>query len=107
MSAMANALPSLISTHVLDVGRGMPAAGVRVELYRDGGLLSTQETNADGRVTDLVRGPLSAGMYRLVFHVPASFISRLEVDFMVADTERHYHIPLLVSPYACTIYRGS
>jgi len=96
-----------ISTHVLDTQRGAPAAGVRVELYRDGALLSSQETDADGRIPDLVRGPLAAGTYRLVFHVPSRLISRLEVELPVADAGRHYHIPLLVSPYACTIYRGS
>lgn len=96
-----------ISTHVLDAGRGEPAAGVRVELFRDGMLVSAAETNADGRVADLVHAPLQAGTYRLVFHVPSSFISRLEVQFAVTDTGRHYHIPLLVSPFACTTYRGS
>jgi 5-hydroxyisourate hydrolase len=103
---MRIAQPS-ISTHVLDAGRGEPAVGVRVELYRDGSLLSAQDTNADGRIADLVRGPLAAGTYRLVFHVPSSFLSRFEVQLAVTDTRRHYHIPLLVSPYACTIYRGS
>jgi 5-hydroxyisourate hydrolase len=99
--------PPSISTHVLDAGRGEPAAGVRVELYRGGVLLSAQDTNADGRIADLVRGALMPGTYRLVFHVPSSFMSRLEVQFAVEDTGRHYHIPLLVSPYACTSYRGS
>jgi len=102
-----SATPPSISTHVLDAGRGEPAAGVRVELYRDGTLVSAQETNTDGRIADLVRGPLTAGTYRLVFHVSSSFMTRLEVQFAVADTARHYHIPLLVSPYACTTYRGS
>ncbi|HEV2359564.1 MAG TPA: hydroxyisourate hydrolase [bacterium] len=97
----------VISTHVLDTGRGEPAAGVRVELYRDGVLLSAQDTDRDGRIADLVRGPIEAATYRLVFHVPFSFASRLELQFVVADTTRHYHIPLLVSPYACTAYRGS
>jgi 5-hydroxyisourate hydrolase len=96
-----------ISTHVLDAGRGEPAAGMRVELYRNDSLLSAQETNVDGRIADLVHGRLEAGTYRLVFHVPSSFVSRLEVQFVVADVNRHYHIPLLVSPYACTTYRGS
>jgi 5-hydroxyisourate hydrolase len=96
-----------ISTHVLDTGRGGPAAGIRVELYRDGVLVSAQETDGDGRVADLVRGAIEAATYRLVFYVPSSFISRLEVQFVIDDTTRHYHIPLLVSPYACTTYRGS
>lgn len=105
-TGMSAWVPS-ISTHVLDTGRGAPARGVRVELYRDRAFLSAQETNADGRIADLVRGPLEPGTYRMVFHVPSSFISRLEVQFTIADAGRHYHIPLLVSPYACTTYRGS
>jgi 5-hydroxyisourate hydrolase len=103
---MSASAPS-ISTHILDTGRGEPAAGVRVELYRDRSLVSAQETNADGRIADLVCGPLQSGTYRLVFHVLSPFISRLEVEFNVRDTRRHYHIPLLVSPYGCITYRGS
>ncbi|HEX4834803.1 MAG TPA: hydroxyisourate hydrolase, partial [bacterium] len=72
-----------ISTHVLETERGEPAAGVRVELYREGSLLSAQETDADGRVADLVRGTFQPGTYRLVFYVPSSFITRLEVQFAV------------------------
>lgn len=96
-----------ISTHVLDTERGMPARGVRVELYRKGTLLSAQQTNEDGRIADLVQGQLEAGTYRLVFHVPSPFFSRLEVEFAISDLGRHYHIPLLVAPYACATYRGS
>ena len=96
-----------ISTHVLDVGQGTPARGVRVELYRQNARLSAQETNQDGRIADLVQGRFEPGAYRLVFHVPSAFFSRVEVEFTVSDTGRHYHIPLLVSPYGCTTYRGS
>ena len=96
-----------VSTHVLDVARGEPARGVRVELYREQSLLSAQQTNEDGRIADLVQGNLERGTYRLVFHVPSPFFSRLEVEFAIADAGRHYHIPLLVSPYGCTTYRGS
>lgn len=96
-----------ISTHVLDAGRGEPAAGIRVELYRGGTRLSSAVTNADGRIPALLAGPLVPGTYRLVFAVPSSFISRLEIEFAVTDPDRHYHIPLLVSPFACTTYRGS
>lgn len=78
-----------------------------MELYRQNALLSAQVTNQDGRITDLVQGPLEPGPYRLVFHLAASFFSRLEVEFAVADVGRHYHIPLLLSPYGCTTYRGS
>ncbi len=96
-----------ISTHVLDVARGAPARGVRVELYREQSLLSAQQTDEDGRIADLAQGDLERGTYRLIFHVPSPFFSRLEVEFAIADAERHYHIPLLVSPYGCTAYRGS
>jgi 5-hydroxyisourate hydrolase len=96
-----------ISTHVLDTGRGEPARGVRVELYREERLLSTQETDADGRIGDLVQGDLEPGRYRLVFHPPSSFFSRVELEIALEDTSRHYHVPLLVSPYSCASYRGS
>ncbi len=96
-----------ISTHVLDTERGEPARGVRVELYRKDALLSAQQTNHDGRIADLVQGPLEPGSYRLVFHLSSPFFSQLAVEFAVSDARRHYHIPLLVSPYGCTTYRGS
>ncbi len=96
-----------VSTHVLDTERGEPVSGLRVELYRRDVLLSTQETDRDGRIADLVRGALEPGTYRLVFRLGSRFFSRLEIEFAVADAGRHYHIPLLVSPYQCTTYRGS
>ena len=96
-----------ISTHVLETGRGEPARGLSVELYRQDVLLSMQTTDADGRIDDLVRGPLERGTYRLIFRLRGPFFSRVEVEFAVDDPGRHYHIPLLFSPYACTTYRGS
>lgn len=96
-----------ISTHVLDTARGEPARGIRVELYREEARLSAHDTNEDGRVPDLVGGDLVAGPYRLVFSLPSTFFSRLEVHFAITDPARHYHIPLLLSPYGCTTYRGS
>ena len=96
-----------ISTHVLDPGRGEPAHGVRVELYRGAALLSSQETDADGRVADLAGCALEAGRYRLVFHPPSAFFARVELELVVDDTSRHYHVPLLVSAYSCASYRGS
>jgi 5-hydroxyisourate hydrolase len=98
---------SSISTHVLDTGRGEPARGVLVELYREGVRLSAQETDADGRIADLAGGPLEAGRYRLVFHPPSAFFARVELEVVVDDPGRHYHVPLLVSPYSCASYRGS
>jgi 5-hydroxyisourate hydrolase len=98
---------SPISTHVLDTGRGEPARGVPVELYRDEVLLSAQETDPDGRIADLAGAPLEAGRYRLVFHPPSAFFARVELEVVVDDPTRHYHVPLLVSPYSCASYRGS
>ena len=95
-----------ISTHVLDAGRGEPARGVRVELYRGQTLVSAQQTDSDGRIGELAAGPLEPGAYRLVFHPAFSpFFRRVELE--VELLSGHYHVPLLVSPYACTSYRGS
>jgi 5-hydroxyisourate hydrolase len=96
-----------ISTHVLDTSRGEPARDVRVELYRAETLLSEQWTDADGRVADLAGEQLEAGRYRLVFHPPSQFFARVELELVVDDATRHYHVPLLVSPYSCASYRGS
>jgi 5-hydroxyisourate hydrolase len=96
----------VISTHVLDTERGRPAAGVRVELYRGEDLLATGATDSDGRIPDLA-GEVKPGNYRLVFLPVASpFFARIEVEVSLPDTA-HVHVPLLLSPYGCTIYRGS
>jgi len=98
-----------ISTHVLDTGRGKPAAGVRVELYAGSDLVGADTTDADGRIADLSGGQaLGAGSYRLVFSGPPSkFFRRVELEIEIDDADRHYHVPLLVSPYSCASYRGS
>lgn len=110
-----------ISTHVLDVTRGEPAAGVAVTLWRLDGAQhvphGTRETDADGRIGDVVDGPLAAGAYRLSFEVAAyykkkgdrvpTFLQRVTLDFDVTDATRRYHIPLLMSPFSCASYRGS
>jgi 5-hydroxyisourate hydrolase len=95
----------MISTHVLDTEAGLPAVGVRVELYRDDELVSATETDGDGRVARL-GDDLETGRYRLVFHPPSPFFRRIQLDLEL-DSGSHYHVPLLLSPYACTIYRGS
>jgi 5-hydroxyisourate hydrolase len=100
-------LSSSLSTHVLDTERGEPARGVRVELFRGDELVSAQETDGDGRIADLARGPLEEGSYRLVFYPGSAFFARVELEIQIDDAERRYHVPLLVSPYACTSYRGS
>ncbi len=116
-----------LTTHVLDVARGRPAAGVVIELWRlhgDDGqpeLLKTARTNADGR-TDaplLADDELENGVYELVFLVgdyfaalePSSeglpFLDRVPVRFGIADATARYHVPLLTSPWAYSTYRGS
>jgi len=96
----------VISTHVLDTERGRPAAGVRVELYRGNELLAAKETDADGRIREL-GDDLQPGSYRLVFlPVSSPFFKRVEIEFSLEDTG-NVHIPLLLSPYSCTTYRGS
>jgi 5-hydroxyisourate hydrolase len=98
-----------LSTHVLDTERGQPAAGVRVELYRGADLVGADATNEDGRIADLSGGQtLGPGQYRLVFVGPPSrFFRRVELEIGIDDPDRHYHVPLLVSPYSCASYRGS
>ena len=93
----------MISTHVLDTRAGSPAAGVRIELYRGEELLASRETDADGRVRDLA--DVGPGVYRLVFHPPSPFFRRLEVELELGEGD--YHVPLLASPFGCSIYRGS
>jgi 5-hydroxyisourate hydrolase len=104
-----------LSTHVLDIERGIPAVGVRVTLHRDDAQLASAETNADGRIPDLAGVSLQPGTYRIAFDVAAyfarqqraaPFLQGVSIEFRVQD-ERHYHVPLLMSPYACTSYRGS
>jgi 5-hydroxyisourate hydrolase len=115
-----------LSTHVLDTMHGCPAAGMAVELHRLGGaeagLVKSLVLDGDGRPAD---GPLldaeamAAGRYRLVFAVAAyfrrrgvelpepPFIDVVQLDFGIADAAGHYHVPLLVSPWSYSTYRGS
>ena len=93
-----------LSTHVLDTAAGRPAAGVRVELRRDGEIVGSGDTNEDGRIPELARD-LEPGSHTLVFHPPSPFFRRVELE--VALEAGHYHVPLLVSPYSCASYRGS
>jgi 5-hydroxyisourate hydrolase len=107
--------PPTISTHVLDVGLGTPAPGVRVRLERilaDGAAVPVGEgvTDADGRVRRLLTAELALGDYRLVFHLPddgRSFFHIVSLEFHVADLGRSYHVPLLWARHAISSYRGS
>ena len=92
-----------LSTHVLDVERGRPANGVRVELWQDE-LVATGETDGDGRIAELGRD-LSPGAYRLLFRPDSPFFKSVGIEVVLE--EGHYHVPLLVSSYSCTTYRGS
>jgi 5-hydroxyisourate hydrolase len=92
-----------LSTHVLDTERGRPAAGVRVELWQDA-LLTAGETDADGRIGELASG-LEPGVYRLLFRPSSPFFKGVGIE--VALEDGHYHVPLLISSYSCTTYRGS
>jgi 5-hydroxyisourate hydrolase len=93
-----------LSTHVLDTELGAPAAGIRVELYRaDGTLAGDGVTDDDGRIRDLADA--EPGTYRIVFHPASPFFKRVELEIELG--EGHYHVPLLVSSYACATYRGS
>ena len=94
----------MISTHVLDTGKGVPAAGIRVQLFRDDELVAEGSTDEDGRIHDLA--DVDTGVYRLVFHPDAPFFRRVEVEIEL-EPGRDHHVPLLLSPYACAIYRGS
>ena len=97
----------MISTHVLDTQRGEPRAGVKVGLYRGDELVSEQATDDDGRIAELAPDGVEPGEYRLVFDVDGEFFRRLELTLVIAESSRHYHVPLLVAPYECTTYRGS
>jgi 5-hydroxyisourate hydrolase len=107
---------SYISAHVLDAAAGLPAAGVRVRLAEaDGTPLAESVTDADGRVADLGPEHLVPGVYQVTFGSGDYFGRRgahcfhpsVSVLFTVAADQAHYHIPLLLSPYSYTTYRGS
>lgn len=102
-----------LSTHVLDTANGRPAGGIKVRLYQGETLLSTKITNADGRIPAMLpdRSRLAAASYRLVFEVasyfPHSFFPEITILFEVKDAAGHYHVPLLLSPFGYSTYRGS
>ena len=114
-----------LSTHVLDTAHGCPAAGMRVTLQRlDAGgpvTLKTLALNADGRADGPLvdAGSMAAGRYRLLFEVAPyfrargvdlpdpPFIDTVQLDFGIADVAGLYHVPLLVSPWSYSTYRGS
>ena len=114
-----------LTTHVLDTAHGKPGAGMAVTLYRRAGdryeTIKSVTTNADGRADAplLEADALRPGRYRLVFAAGAyfrrlgvalpdpPFVDEVVIDFGVADSDAHYHVPLLVSPWSYSTYRGS
>lgn len=117
-------MPGKLSTHVLDLTAGRPAEGLRIELRRiapNPALIRAVVTNADGRADAPLFGPteMAAGTYQLEFHVGDYFASRthpapkvafldvVPVRFNISDPSASYHVPLLVTPWAYSTYRGS
>lgn len=109
-----------ISTHVLDIARGRPAEGVPVTIEKKDGASFTRvnagKTDADGRMKELVpEGKLTEGTYRITFDTSAYFTTigvegfypEASIVFVVRDAQSHYHVPLLLSPYGYSTYRGS
>lgn len=108
-----------LTTHVLDTARGVPAAGLRIELFRDGARVAEAVTNADGRCdAPLLEGAgFATGRYELRFHAgdylraagtlpDPAFLDVIPIAFGIAE-DAHYHVPLLLSPYGYATYRGS
>jgi 5-hydroxyisourate hydrolase len=114
-------MPAKLSTHVLDLAAGCPAAGMKIQLVRRGKdpvELRTVTTNADGRTEAplLDSAQIAVGDYELVFHVRDYFVARgvecplldqVPVRFSISDASASYHIPLLVTPWSYSTYRGS
>ena len=104
-----------LTTHVLDTAHGRPAAGVRIELARvDGDArtpLKTVVTNDDGRTDEPLLSSLETGTYELTFAVGEHFgeglYDEVPIRFRIEDADAHYHVPLLVSPWSYSTYRGS
>jgi 5-hydroxyisourate hydrolase len=108
-----------LSTHVLDTAHGMPAGGIPIELEGADGPLFGGTTDTDGRCPALRELTLPVGRYRLIFAVAdyfrakgaavpdPPFLDRIAIDFGIANAGGHYHVPLLVSPFGYSTYRGS
>ncbi len=111
-------LRSPITTHVLDISKGKPAAGIPVTLETQAGkqwlLLKSSQTNADGRIEDLLKPGSKAekGVYRLTFDTAkhsggATFYPYIQIVFEITHPKEHHHVPLLLSPYGYSTYRGT
>lgn len=110
---------SSISTHILDAALGRPVANVSVQLWQfsqgQSLLLAEKHTDADGRIKHFTEQALSVGAYQLVFLIADYFSSaqrecfypKVSIDFSVLEASQHYHVPLLISPFSYSTYRGS
>ena len=106
-----------ITTHVLDTSLGKPAEGIRVKLQYEGAVVGSGLTDGDGRVRELVSSgtPLQEGIYKLTFSVGEyfeatgrdAFYPEIVVNFRIEAGSQHYHVPLLLSPFGYSTYRGS
>ncbi len=118
-------MAGFLTTHVLDTARGVPAEGIRISLYRVSGnshrKIAETVTNDDGRTDSpiLPKDDFKTGTYELIFHcgdylretgqagADPLFLDEVPIRFGMADAEAHYHVPLLLSPYGYSTYRGS
>lgn len=118
-------MPTKLSTHVLDMAHGCPAAGMKIELWsldaEERTLVTTAKTNTDGRTDTPLLAPdeMKVGQYEIIFFVgdyfaaksstapKIRFLDRVPVRFAIADAGANYHVPLLCSPWAYSTYRGS
>ncbi|WP_033294794.1 hydroxyisourate hydrolase [Amycolatopsis jejuensis] len=104
---------SLVTTHVLDTAKGKPAAGIAVRFeHHDGTAIAHGVTDDDGRIRDLGPETLAPGGYRLVFDTadylgPQAFFPDITITFRITDGTAHHHVPVLLSPFAYSTYRGS
>jgi 5-hydroxyisourate hydrolase len=100
-----------ITTHVLDTAKGRPAAGVAITLSRGDEVLFSGVTDADGRARVLEPERVTPGIYRIVFDTGAydanGFFPEAAILFRIDDVAQHYHVPLLLSPFGYSTYRGS
>ena len=100
-----------ITTHILDTAKGRPAAGVPITLFQGRDVLFDGVTDDDGRARILEPDRVKPGTYRLVFDTgaynPAGFFPEATIVFRIDDVSQHYHVPLLLSPFGYSTYRGS
>lgn len=114
-----------LSTHVLDTANGVPAQGIKLEFFKVEGanqrLIKTLSTNSDGRTDELLldSNNIEVGEYVIVFHIgeyfskltgdqsEPAFLNRIPINFGIFNADENYHVPLLVSPWSYSTYRGS